>query len=129
MKTYPGSKIKSQNKIAKNLGLLYKARNLINSHCLKQLYFSYIHSYLRYANITWGSTHKSKLMSLYRQQKHAARIIYYKDKLTHTKPLLKKLNALDVYELNIFQTLIFMFKTKHKLVPDIFHKLFTPKNM
>ena len=79
--------------------------------------------------ITWGSTHKSKLMGLYRQQKHAARIIYYKDKLTHAKPLLKNLNALYVYELNIFQKLMFMFKTKHKLVPDIFHKLFTEKNM
>ena len=79
--------------------LLYKARNLVNSHFLKQLYFSYIHSYLTYANITWGSTHKSNLMGLYRQQKYAARIIYYKDKLTR-QTALKKLNALDAYELN-----------------------------
>ena len=69
-----------KSKISKNLGLLYKARYIIKNHCLKQLYFSYIHSYLTYANIAWGSTHKSKLVSLYRQQKHAARIIYFKDK-------------------------------------------------
>ena len=59
-------------------------------------------------------------MGLYRQQKHAARIIYYKDKLTHSKPLFKNMNALGVHELNIFQTLMFMFK-------DI-DRSFMPKN-
>ena len=66
-----------QSKIAKTLGLLYKARNLMKSHCLKELYFSNIHSYLTYAHIICGSTNKSKLMGHYRQQKHASRIIYY----------------------------------------------------
>ena len=55
-----------QIKIAKNIGLLYEARNLIDSNCLKQLSFSYTHSYLTYANITWRSTRKSNLMGLYR---------------------------------------------------------------
>ena len=72
-------------------------------------------------------THKSKLVSLYRQQKHAARIIYFKDKLTHAEPLLKKMNALNVYQLNIFQTLNFMFKTKHQLVPLAFQNIFSTK--
>ena len=116
-----------KSKISKNLGLLFKARYIIKNHCLKQLYFSYIHSYLTYANIAWGSTHKSKLVSLYRQQKHAARIIYFKDKLTHAEPLLKKMNALNVYQLNIFQTLNFMFKTKHQLVPLAFQNIFSTK--
>ena len=66
-------------------------------------------------------------MSLYRQQKHAARIIYFKDKLTHAEPLLKKMNALNVYQLNIFQTLNFMFKTKHQLVPLAFQNIFSKK--
>ena len=57
-------------------------------------------------------------MSLYRQQKHVARLIYFKDKLTHAEPLFKKRNALNVYQLNIFQTLNFIYKTKHQLVPS-----------
>ena len=48
--------------------------------CSKQLYFSFIYSYLNYANITWASTQKSKIKGLLRKQKHASRIIYFKDK-------------------------------------------------
>ena len=38
-------------KLAKNIGLLYKARVLLDKESLKTIYFSYIHSYLNYANI------------------------------------------------------------------------------
>ena len=50
-----------ESKISKNLGILYKARYVLNLTCTKQLYFSFIHSYLNYGNIAWGSTNKSKL--------------------------------------------------------------------
>ena len=50
-----------ENKIAKNIGLLYRAKQLLNTSSLKSIYFSYIHRYLNYANIAWASTKKSKL--------------------------------------------------------------------
>ena len=62
-----------ESKISKNLGILYKARYLLNLTCTKQLYFSSIHSYLNYGNIAWGSTNKSKLNVILRRQKHASR--------------------------------------------------------
>ena len=31
-----------ENKISKNLGILYKARGLLNKKCMKQLYFSFV---------------------------------------------------------------------------------------
>ena len=46
-----------ENKIAKNIGLLYQGKH----NCLKQIYFAYIHTYLNYTNIAWASTHKTKL--------------------------------------------------------------------
>ena len=55
-------------------------------------------------------THQSKLKKLYKQQKHASRIIFNKDITTHSRPLLKSLNALNVYQLNIFQTILLMYK-------------------
>ena len=33
-----------ENKVSKNVGVLYKARKLINSKCLRSIYFSFIHS-------------------------------------------------------------------------------------
>ena len=40
-----------ENKIAKNIGLLYRVSQFLNEDSLKAVYFSYIHSYLNYANI------------------------------------------------------------------------------
>ena len=37
--------------VSKNFGVLYKASKLINSKCLRSIYFSFIRSYINYANI------------------------------------------------------------------------------
>ena len=68
------------SKISKSIGILYKSRDVLSKQCLKQLYFSFIHNYVNYANIAWTSTSKSKLERLYRCQKYTARVIYYKDR-------------------------------------------------
>ena len=114
-------------KISKSIGILYKAREFLSKHNLKQLYYSFIHSYLNYANIAWGSTHKSKLELLYRRQKQAARIIYFKDRYTNAKPLLRDMGVLNIYELNIFNILCFMYKCKYNLNPPMFQDLYKIK--
>ena len=40
-----------ESKLAKNIGLLYRAKPLLQVKSLKSTYFAYIHSYLDYANI------------------------------------------------------------------------------
>ena len=45
----------TENKIAKNIG--HKAKPYLNKDSLLALHFSYIHSYINYANLVWGSTH------------------------------------------------------------------------
>ena len=47
-----------ENKIAKNVGILYKAKFILNQKCLKSIYYAFIPSYINYANIAWGSTHQ-----------------------------------------------------------------------
>ena len=39
-----------ENKVSKNVGVLHKTSKLINSKCLRSIYFSFIHSYINYAN-------------------------------------------------------------------------------
>ena len=58
-------------KISKTIGILYKSREILSKFLLKQLYFSFVQSYLQYGNAAWGSTHKTKLETLCRKQKHA----------------------------------------------------------
>ena len=57
--------------------------------------------------------------------KHAVHIIYNKDKFTHSKPLMRDMNALNVYQINIFQVLKLMNKSTHKLNPRVFDNMFT----
>ena len=109
-----------ENKIAKNIGLLYRVSQFLDEDSLKTVYFSYIHSYLNYANIAWASTYATKLKRVYLKQKHAVRIVFNKDKLTHSKPLFKNLNALNVYQINIYQHLNFMHKFINNQIPSIF---------
>ena len=103
-----------EKKIAKNLGLLYRLKQLLNKEYLNIIYFSYIHSYLNYA-VTWASTYYTKL--------HAARIIFNEHISSHSRPLLRSLNVLNGYQINLYQHLNFMYKFNNKQTSRIFHDL------
>ena len=94
----------TENKIAKNIGILYKARPYLDKRALLCLYYSYIHSYLNYANTAWCSTNRTYLKKLQSQQKHAIRIIF----------------QLNIYQLNIFNNLLFLHRVKNEKAPNIF---------
>ena len=70
----------TENRIAKSIGLMYKAKAFLDKVSLLSLYFSDIHSYINYANLTWASTHKTNLKKIHSQQKRAFRIVYNKEK-------------------------------------------------
>ena len=53
------------------------------------------------------------------------RIIYNKDKFIHTKPLMRYMKALNVSQINIFQVLKIMYKSKHNLNLKGFGNTFT----
>ena len=61
---------KVSSSISKIIGILYKSRDVLSKQSLKQLYFSFIHNYVNYANIARASTCKSKLERIYRCHIH-----------------------------------------------------------
>ena len=117
--------MKLESQIAKTIGMIYKVRSFLNERCLKLIYFCLIHSHLSYANISWGSNYNTKLLKLFSLQKHVSRIILYKSKMHHAKPLMKKLNILSIYDINRYQHLVFMYNYKNNNLPQIFSKYFT----
>ena len=58
-----------ENKVSKNLGLLHRATSVLDGTALKNMYFSFIHSYLNYGNIVWASTSTTKLKKMVSNQK------------------------------------------------------------
>ena len=97
-----------------------KISKLRNSECWRSIYFFFLHSYINYANIAWTSANKTKLKKLFGKQKQAARIILNQDRFTHARLLLKTLNALNVYQINLLQVLLFMHKIQTNSSPRIF---------
>ena len=117
-----------ENKLSKNIGLLCKSKQLLDNESLKSIYFSYIHSYLNYANIALASANPTKFKKINYLQKQAARIIFNEDRLCHSRPLLKNLNALNVYQINLYQNLNFMHRIKMGNIPEVFHETIKKPN-
>ena len=109
-----------ENKIAKNIGLMYRAKPFFDKESLLALFYSYIHSYLNYANLAWGSTYLTNLKKLCRQQKQAIRIVHNKTKFEHKKELFKSANVLNSYKLNILSIGLFMHRVHTKTSSPVF---------
>ena len=118
----------TENKTVKNLRLLYKARHFLERNALMALYYSYIQTYMNYANIAWGSTCSTNLKKINSQKKHAIRIIFNKNKFAHTREIFKEQKILNIYQLNIL-SIIFMYRVENKTAPSIFlTKFFKPSH-
>ena len=109
-----------ENKIAKNIGILYKARPYLDKNALLWLYYAYIQSYLNYANTVGSSTNRKYLKKLQSQQKQAIRIKFHENKFAHLREHFKENNILNIYQLNIFNNLIFLHRVKNEKAPNVF---------
>ena len=72
--------------VAKNLGLIYRAKQLLNEESLKFIHLSNIHSYLNDAIIAWASTYYTKLKTIHYHQQHAAQTTFNEHILSHSRP-------------------------------------------
>ena len=106
-----------ENKIAKNIGLMHRANPFLDKESLLALYYSYIHPYLNYANLAWGSTYLTNLKKQRSQQKYAIRIVHNKTKFEHTKELFKSASVLNLYKLNMLSIAVFMHRVHTKTSP------------
>ena len=74
--------------------------------------------------ILHGEVHVlTKLNAIRYQQKHATRVIFDKNILSHSSPLLRSLNALNVNQINLYQYINFTYKSKNKYTPRIFNDI------
>ena len=114
-----------ENKISKGLGIIYKARRLLNENTLKTLYYSFIYPYLHYCIIAWGNTYISYLDGLFKIQKRVIRMITFSSWTSHTYPLFQRLKLLTLSELYVFNVAIFMYKYHYGNVSAFIKMMFT----
>ena len=97
------------------IGILYKARSYLDKRALICLYFSYIHSYLNYANTAWCSTdgknfnvNKSTLLEL----------SFTKTNYTYMGTFQRK--YIKHLSIKFFNNLLFLHRVKNGKTPDVF---------
>ena len=62
-----------------------------------------------------GKYLQTKLKTIHYHQKHGRQIIFNQEKLTYSRPLLRSLNAFNVYQINLYQHLKFIIVTGNGL--------------
>ena len=113
-----------ENKISRSIGILFKASRSLNSKSLRSIYFALVHPYINYANIAWAGTKKTYLNRSLGKQKQAARMS--SDGISiPPRLLIKELNILNVYQINILQHLLLIFKVKNSITLRVFNKAFS----
>ena len=68
----------------------------------------------KYANTAWCSTNRTYLRNFQSQQKHAIRIIFHENKFARTREHFKENNMLNIFQLNIFNNLLFLHRVGKK---------------
>ena len=86
-------------KVAKSVGLLYKARKSLNGKDLLPIYYAYIYSYLTYALPIWGNSPKVTIHRLFKLQKRAIRVISGIKRLESITKAFRDLKLLQLPEL------------------------------
>ena len=116
-------------KIIKASSIISEIRHFTNLNALKLIYYSLVYPYLIYGNLIWGNTYKTRLKKVMNIQKKLMRLITFKSYSEHTESIFKKLEILNIYQVNDFLTSLFMFRYfSLKNLPEIFVNYFITNN-
>ena len=117
------------SKLSRGVGVLFRLSNFLPSDTLRMLYFSLVHSHLRYGILLWGFSNKSLLYRLQILQNKAIRSLSRTSRYTNMKKIFKSLRILRVAELRDFELAKFMYYHFHGLLSSNFHFYFKSANI
>ena len=107
-----------RNKMAKNESVMNSRHvGLLTSSALYSLYCTLVMHYLTYCCEVWGNNYKTRIQSLFILQKRAIRICLNTNYKCHTKQLFNQLRSLNVFDTIDLNSLVFMCKAFHNLLP------------
>lgn len=111
-------------KVTKSLGILRRIRHFVHEKVMLTLYYSLIYPYLSYCNVVWASTFPTHLKKILLLQKAFVRLATFSKFDAASAPLFSKLQLLNIYEINIYQTCSFVLLIKQGQSPDSFKNYF-----
>jgi len=112
------------NKISKFVGILHRAKGILDIQSLKVLYFTLVQPYFTYCLTIWGHTYESYLSRLYALQKKIIRIISREKYDAHTKPLFKSHKIMRINELYNYFISTLVYRSRRGEIPFPFKDYF-----
>jgi len=120
-----GDHIKNvKSKVAKGLGIIGKARKVLDHSTLKILYHSLIYPHFTYGIEVWGNAATKYMSSLTKLQKRIVRMLVNAPFRAETNEIFKSLKLLKIPELYELCILMFMFKFVKRKLPTVANLLF-----
>ena len=104
-------------RISKSIGVLYRARHLLNLDIMKKLYYNIMYSHISYGTLIWGSNYETKIRPIHILQKRALRIISFSDSRAPSRPLFQKFKMLNIFEIVKLQLAEIAYKCVNKQLP------------
>lgn len=97
-------------KVSSGLFALKKMSSLCSTDILKQIYYAYIHSHIKYGICLYGATSNNNMNEILKLQKRALRLMIHLKFTESVKKFFSELKILTVFGLYIFET-IMLFKS------------------
>ena len=113
-----------KSKMAKGIGILYKAKKILPITTIKDMYYTFVYPYLVYCNEIWGSASDCYLACLFKLQKRVVRLLTSSGFRDHTDELFKMTKVLTVYQIYKSCILHFMFKYYKGILPNLYTGMF-----
>jgi hypothetical protein len=113
-----------KGKVARGIGIICKARKLLNRDTLSNLYYSFVYPHIVYCIEVWGNAADEHVNPLYLLQKKCVRIISNSSKFASSKPLFMSLEFLTISQIYAFRMFLFCYKFINESLPCVFNDMF-----
>ena len=94
-----------------------RVKHVLTSSALYSLYCTLVMPYLTYCCEVWGNNYKNPRPIIVYSTKRAIRICLNTNYKCHTKPLFYQLRSFNVFDIIALNSLVFMYKAFHNLLP------------
>ena len=108
------------NKLVKLRGAFYYIANVVDEHCIRQIYHAYVFPYIEYGIEVYGACGDTVMKKLQIEQNKLLQILYKKERRYETNKLyheIKLLKCIDIYKFFIG---LLVYKQQHNILPVIF---------
>ena len=97
--------------------MINRVRHVLISSALYSLYCTLVMPYLTYCCEVWGNNYKTRIQKFILQKIPIRIICLNINYKCHTKPLFYQLRSLNVFDIIDLNSLVFMYKALHNLLP------------